>query len=66
MHNSKSLLCVYSSLPCPAHMSENNKLFPNSLMLVMIHYIFAEEFLSEGGVWMKEEAVMGSDDIPGL
>ena len=47
-------------------MSENNKWFPNSLMLVMIHYIFAEEFLSEGGVWMKEEAVMGSDDIPGL
>ena len=35
-------------------------------MLVMIHYIFAEEFLSEGGVWMKEEAVMGSDDVPGL
>ena len=36
------------------------------LMLVMIHYIFAEEFLSEGGVWMKEEAVMWSDDVPGL
>ena len=44
-------------------MSENNKWFPNS---VMIHYIFAEEFLSEGGVWMKEGAVMGSDDVPGL
>ena len=28
--------------------------------------MFTDEFLRQGGVWMKEEPVRISDDIPGL
>ena len=30
------------------------------------NYMFTDEFLRQGGVWMKEQPVRISDDIPGL
>ena len=31
-----------------------------------LNYMFTDEFLRQGGVWMKEEPVRISGDIPGL